>query len=164
MIVRVGVPSEATRAVMYEMAALQPDELREVGRIIDEDETVPADEERLLALIGTVDVEVVRVAYRHLTTKRAPRKRREPKPGSVAEKAIYVRRQGQTRDHHCHWPGCPRQVPPAMWGCKEHWFRLPKALRDRIWATYIPGQEISGTPSGAYVEAAAAVQEWIATQ
>jgi hypothetical protein len=69
-------------------------------------------------------------------------------------KADYVRSQGQTRDHHCHWPGCTRQVPPAMWGCKAHWFKLPKALRDKIWRTYKPGQEISQTPSRAYVEAA----------
>lgn len=74
----------------------------------------------------------------------------------------YVRQQGQTRQHHCHWPGCEKQVPPAMWGCREHWFRLPKYLRDRIWRAYRPGQEKTMTPSGEYVEAARAVQEWIA--
>lgn len=76
-------------------------------------------------------------------------------------KADYVRRQKQTRDHTCHWPGCTQQVPPAMWGCRAHWFRLPKSLRDRIWATYRPGQEITMTPSREYLEAANAVQEWI---
>jgi hypothetical protein len=50
----------------------------------------------------------------------------------------------------CHWPGCERQVPPAMWGCKPHWFKLPKQLRDRIWATYEIGQEVSMTPSHAW--------------
>ena len=69
-------------------------------------------------------------------------------------KAAYVRSQGQTRDHHCHWPGCDKQVPPAQWGCKQHWFRLPKNLRDKIWATFRPGQEIFFTPSAAYVAAA----------
>lgn len=63
--------------------------------------------------------------------------------------------------HTCHWPGCDKAVPPAMWGCKAHWFRLPKTLRDRIWATYRAGQEITKTPSTAYVEAAQAVQQWI---
>lgn len=77
-------------------------------------------------------------------------------------KAAYVKAQGQTRDHHCHWPGCSRQVPPAMWGCRPHWFTLPQDLRNRIWATYRPGQEINGTPSPAYIEAAEAVQRWIA--
>lgn len=66
--------------------------------------------------------------------------------------------------HTCHWPGCGKAVPPSMWGCKAHWFKLPKALRDRIWATYRPGQEISKTPSDSYIEAAKAVQKWIATQ
>jgi hypothetical protein len=76
-------------------------------------------------------------------------------------KSDYVRRQRQTRNHECHWPGCERQVPPAMWGCKTHWFKLPKALRDRIWLTYEPGQEIDGTPSDDYIAVAHEVQRWI---
>jgi hypothetical protein len=79
----------------------------------------------------------------------------------MTEKAEYVRSQRQSRNHTCHWPGCDRQVPPAMWGCKPHWFKLPKNLRDRIWATYEIGQEVSMTPSEAYLEAAHAVQVWI---
>lgn len=51
-----------------------------------------------------------------------------------------------------------------MWGCRPHWFTLPKPLRDRIWATYRPGQEVTKTPSPAYLEAAHAVQAWIAQQ
>jgi hypothetical protein len=38
--------------------------------------------------------------------------------------------------HTCHWAGCGKAVPPKLWGCKEHWFRLPSHLRARIWATY----------------------------
>lgn len=64
--------------------------------------------------------------------------------------------------HRCHWPDCGKEVPPAMWGCKGHWFTLPKYLRDRIWATYRRGQEITRTPSGDYLQAAHEVQEWIA--
>lgn len=79
-------------------------------------------------------------------------------------KADYVRSQPQDRDHECHWPGCPVQVPPALWGCREHWYRLPKRLRDQIWITYRPGQEKTLTPSKAYVKAARAVQEWIEAQ
>jgi hypothetical protein len=48
-----------------------------------------------------------------------------------------------------------------MWGCKAHWFRLPKALRDRVWAAYVPGQEIRKDPSDAYVRVAIDVQRWI---
>lgn len=82
----------------------------------------------------------------------------------MADKAAYVKRQGQTRDHHCHWPGCTKQVPPAMWGCQGHWFKLPMRLRNRIWATYKPGQEINGTPSANYLKVAREVQDWIATE
>jgi hypothetical protein len=48
-----------------------------------------------------------------------------------------------------------------MWGCRDHWFSLPKYLRDEIWAHYVPGQEITKTPSKAYIDAANKVQEWI---
>ena len=64
--------------------------------------------------------------------------------------------------HKCHWPTCNREVPPKLWGCKEHWFRLPLRLRRKIWATYVPGQEITKTPSSEYMEAALEVQAWIA--
>lgn len=79
----------------------------------------------------------------------------------ASEKSRYVQRQKQTRDHQCHWPGCTQQVPPAMWGCKAHWFRLPKRLRDRIWSTYVPGQEKTLTPSAAYLDVADEVQQWV---
>jgi hypothetical protein len=49
-----------------------------------------------------------------------------------------------------------------MWGCKEHWFALPSALRARIWRAYRPGQEIDMRPSESYMEVAQAVQDWIA--
>lgn len=64
--------------------------------------------------------------------------------------------------HTCHWPGCGKNVPPKMWGCSQHWFKLPKRLRDAIWAAYIPGQEITKNPSKEYIKAANAVQKWIA--
>lgn len=51
-----------------------------------------------------------------------------------------------------------------MWGCKPHWFKLPAALRQDIWDTYRPGQEITKTPSAAYIAAAQAVQDWIRQQ
>jgi transcriptional regulator with XRE-family HTH domain len=79
----------------------------------------------------------------------------------IARKRRYVASQPQTRKHHCHWPGCDKQVPPAMWGCKAHWFRLPKALRDRVWRTYAPGQEVDMTPSEEYLQVADDVQRWI---
>ncbi len=77
-------------------------------------------------------------------------------------KADYVRRQEVNDPNHtCHWPGCDKIVPPAMWGCRKHWFKLPRALRSEIWRTYQPGQEISKSPSAAYLETAQKVQAWI---
>lgn len=78
-----------------------------------------------------------------------------------ADKVKYVKSQGQTRNHGCHWPGCPKQVPPAQWGCTKHWFTLPKRLRDKLWAAYQPGQEVSMTPSEAYLDVAKEIQQWI---
>lgn len=63
--------------------------------------------------------------------------------------------------HTCHWPGCPRAVPPKLWGCKTHWFALPQHLRDAILEAYIPGQELTKTPSAQYIKAAQAAQSWI---
>lgn len=79
-------------------------------------------------------------------------------------KAAYVKSQGQTRKHSCHWPGCARQCPPAMWGCKEHWFKLPQTLRNKVWAAYVPGQEVTMTPSDRYVEVMGEVEDWIRSQ
>ncbi|MDE2020604.1 MAG: hypothetical protein KGJ13_09740 [Patescibacteria group bacterium] len=77
------------------------------------------------------------------------------------DKVHHVMSSRQFRDHECHWPGCTVQVPPAMWGCKYHWYKLPKRLRDDIWRTYQIGQEETLTPSRAYVEVARKVQVWI---
>ncbi len=46
-----------------------------------------------------------------------------------------------------------------MFMCRPHWFLVPKPMRDRIWATYRAGQEISKDPSDAYDVAARAAIE-----
>ena len=56
----------------------------------------------------------------------------------------------QTRFHTCHWPGCNKQVHPALWGCKPHWFKLPQRIRNQIWANYRTGQEESLNVSKGY--------------
>lgn len=76
-------------------------------------------------------------------------------------KADYVKKQKQFRKHHCHWPGCKKQVPPALWGCAKCWFKLPVYIRNKIWAAYRPGQEIDMRPSKQYLEAAQEAQKWI---
>jgi hypothetical protein len=51
-----------------------------------------------------------------------------------------------------------------MWGCSQHWFKLPASLRQKVWRAYEPGQEIDGTPSERYLEVAKEVQAWIQKQ
>ncbi len=93
--------------------------------------------------------------------KRALEEARRASEIPKAEKVAYVKKQRQTRSHHCHWPGCGKSCPPAKWGCYSCWMRLPKYLRDKIWACYRPGQEVNMTPSREYVAAAQEVEEWI---
>ena len=80
----------------------------------------------------------------------------------IGAKVAHVKSARQTRLHECHWPGCTKQVPPAMWGCKAHWFALPATLRARVWRCYRPGQEIDMRPSAEYLAVVNEVQAWIA--
>lgn len=79
----------------------------------------------------------------------------------IGAKVQHVLRARQTRLHACHWPGCEKQVPPAKWGCREHWYALPIALRRAIWRAYRPGQENDRHPSGEYLRVARMAQDWI---
>lgn len=56
--------------------------------------------------------------------------------------------------HRCHAIGCEREVPPAMFACRTHWYTLPKWMRDAILREYRPGQEIDKNPSARYVAVA----------
>ena len=47
-----------------------------------------------------------------------------------------------------------------MWGCRAHWFTLPPTIRSAIWATYKQGQEVTKTPSAAYLEVAKYAHKW----
>jgi len=59
----------------------------------------------------------------------------------------------------CFWPRCTRTVPANRLGCRPHWYALPKVLRDRIWATFVPGQT-AATSSPEYREALREVLTW----
>lgn len=48
-----------------------------------------------------------------------------------------------------------------MWGCTPHWYSLPKELRALVWQHYVPGQEISKTPTNAYLCVAKTIEFWI---
>lgn len=66
--------------------------------------------------------------------------------------------------HTCHAIGCETPVPPKMFMCKPHWFKLPKPMRDGIWATYKPGQEVSKSPSSSYLHNSMTACVWLAEQ
>jgi len=59
------------------------------------------------------------------------------------------------RMHQCHWPKCPRMVPPPIWACPQHWRILPKGLRDALWEYYLPGPTIK------YLKVVSKVEKWI---
>ena len=66
--------------------------------------------------------------------------------------------------HHCHATECKAKVPPKMWGCRKHWFMVPKPIRDRILAHYRPGQCDDWEPSMEYLIAAREAVVAVATQ
>lgn len=53
--------------------------------------------------------------------------------------------------HNCHAHGCEKPVPPRMFMCSAHWYRVPKRLRDAIWREYRSGQENTKDPSLRYM-------------
>ena len=84
----------------------------------------------------------------------------------LEEKKRYVRAKDndmQGKDGHlCHWPWCQEVVPPTLWGCKAHWYKLPKWLRGMIWKAYKPGQEANtNLVTDEYLKVAAKAQAWI---
>jgi hypothetical protein len=66
--------------------------------------------------------------------------------------------------HTCHAHGCAVAVPPKMFMCRTHWFKLPKGMRTAIWAEYVPGQEVTKTPSAAYLVVANMAINWLREQ
>lgn len=74
---------------------------------------------------------------------------------------IEAEREARKHPHHCHWPGCTKEVPPKLFMCRSHWYALPIRLRNKVWAAYREGQEITKTPSPEYIQVAKEVQAWI---
>lgn len=71
---------------------------------------------------------------------------------------------GRNEAHTCHAHRCDTRVPPRMHMCKKHWYMVPKALRDGLWAAYRPGQERRMDPSPEYLLAAARCVHAVATR
>jgi hypothetical protein len=40
---------------------------------------------------------------------------------------------------HCPVPSCRKHIDPSRLMCRDHWYLVPKQLRDRIWATWRSG-------------------------
>lgn len=36
----------------------------------------------------------------------------------------------------CYIPRCKKQVPRTRVMCKDHWFAVPKSIRDSVWENY----------------------------
>ena len=80
----------------------------------------------------------------------------------MSPKVRHVLAAKQNRYHTCHWPGCGKQVPPAKWGCREHWYSLPVHIRHAIWHAYEIGQEDHPEQvTRIYAQAARNAQDWI---
>ena len=59
--------------------------------------------------------------------------------------------------HECHNPACRQPCAPKYLMCRKCWFKVPKVLRDAVWAAYRPGQEQRKVrPTRAWFEAARA--------
>lgn len=169
-----GPPTDADLSRLAELyhvpiAYLLGDEVRipdDLHRQLDAANVSPGDRATVLEFAGILSLyppqpsasaRLAAVAAKHAAAQPPDQSADQP----IADKVRYVKSQGQTRNHHCHWPGCSAQVPPAKWGCLAHWRRLPKRLRDRIWAAYSPGQERTLSPSREYLQVADEVQQWI---
>lgn len=55
--------------------------------------------------------------------------------------------------HICHAQGCTVEIPPRLLMCWRHWMKVPIPLRDAVWREYVPGQEVTKTPTREYLQA-----------
>jgi hypothetical protein len=65
-------------------------------------------------------------------------------------------------NHNCPATGCQRSVPSHMLMCRNHWYMVPKPLRDDVWDAYAGGAGV-GTDehTGAIFAAIGAVNDRI---
>jgi hypothetical protein len=63
-----------------------------------------------------------------------------------------------TATHRCPAGGCRVKVPATRLMCREHWYQVPRPLRDAVWATWRSGAG-KGSPAhdAAIVAAVAAL-------
>lgn len=78
--------------------------------------------------------------------------------------AIVCGRGRRPAPPQCRWSGCGRRASRAEWGCREHWFRLPPSLRNRLWQAGIKEVAANGRPGPAWAACAAEADAWSAEQ
>lgn len=64
-------------------------------------------------------------------------------------------------NHLCHAVDCEEKVIPSLLMCMRHWRMVEKTLQLKVWAEYKEGQEITKTPSRAYLKAAQAAIDFV---
>jgi hypothetical protein len=53
---------------------------------------------------------------------------------------------GPASTHPCPVEACSRRVRYEMLMCRNHWYQVPRPLRDAVWATWRSGAG-AGTPA-----------------
>ncbi len=76
-------------------------------------------------------------------------KGKTPPPGA---KCKHCGRQGPKREHPCHALGCDVEISPSMLMCLRHWRMVPRNIQRAVWKEYVPGQEVTKTPTSKYLE------------
>lgn len=56
----------------------------------------------------------------------------------------------------CAALGCDTQAGPAQLMCRKHWYQVPQAVRDEVWAAW---RACKGTPDRRYAMAVLAARE-----
>ena len=71
--------------------------------------------------------------------------------------------RGRHAEGACPWPGCPKHTKASYLMCREHWYALPFEIRERILATFRPGQTVLAA-SPEYLEALRDALRYAASQ
>ena len=50
------------------------------------------------------------------------------------------RRPAALRSGRCPVSGCRERIDPSRLMCRDHWYLVPKDLRDMVWATWRSGE------------------------
>jgi hypothetical protein len=53
--------------------------------------------------------------------------------------------------HECHAAKCRKPVAEKLLFCPRHWRKLSRRMKAEIWRTYVPGQEVTKTPTLEYL-------------